>query len=153
MRASGTNERSSYDDGVILTMAKALKQKPKRKSTGRISNGVLGARLDSISSWMSQHGVDDSRRFDRMDTSMKSLASKDDVIEAVQVLAKAFETHAAADKEWKDDFRKSMEPVLRIYQGSIFTKSFILGAAAVIGGVVGIGYGLMTIAQWLSTPK
>lgn len=45
--------------------------------------------------------------------------------------------------------KADMAPIIAVYQGGVFTKSFVLGAATLIGAIVGIGWGLLTLAAWL----
>lgn len=107
-----------------------------------------------------KHNDGDAKNFDSMNTTLEGLATTDALQKMVleQPTKKdftAFQIEMRAlffDEEGEPRFatRKDMAPVIDIYRGSIFTKQFIVGAATVIGALVGIGYGLFTIVGWFS---
>lgn len=104
---------------------------------------------------MKAHETDNNRRFRQGADAMKKLATKDDL--ATVMLDQASKTdlnrltRLLIDENGQPKFatQESMAPVVAIYQGGVFTKSLVIGLAAVIGAIVGIGWGLITVASWI----
>ncbi len=108
----------------------------------RPTKKTLAGELGAIHQWMKDHEQHDNIRFKDGSDIMKTLATKTDL----QKLSGIF---LGEDGEMKFATKTDMEPILAVYRGSIFTKSIVLGAAAIIGAVVGIGWALITIASWI----
>lgn len=109
-----------------------------------------------IRQWMKDHEKDNNRRFKQGADTMRTLATKDDL--SIVMLDQASKTDVAKltklllteDGQPKFATQEQLAPVIAIYQGGVFTKSLVLGAAAVIGAIVGIGWGLITLVQWFT---
>ncbi len=128
-------------------MSKSSPTKRRKKTV----HGELGA----IHQWMKDHEKHDNSRFKSGSDIMKTLATKSDL--SVVMLDQASKadfkklTALLLDEQGNPQFatKADMEPVLAVYRGSIFTKSLILGAAALLGAVVGIGWAVVTISSWI----
>lgn len=96
--------------------------------------------LENFNEWKKEHEKRDEKRFKEISQKVENLITKDD-------FARMF-----YDENGQPKFatRKDMAPLLALYQGSIFAKSFLLGIAAVVGAIVGIGWGLIAIRGWLN---
>lgn len=47
------------------------------------------------------------------------------------------------------DFREEIRPLLEIYNGGRFARSFIIGTGTVVGSLVAIGVGVYTLLEWV----
>lgn len=46
-------------------------------------------------------------------------------------------------------FRDEIRPLLEIYNGGKFARSFIIGVGTLVGSIVAIGVGMYTLLQWI----
>lgn len=123
--------------------------KKKKKLTGMAG---LSQELGAIHQWMQDHEKHDDRRFEQGNITMATLATKNDLAVVAQEQKNDMTTltKLLLDDNGQPKFatKQDMAPVLSLYQGSVFTKSLILGAAAIIGAIVGIGWGLYQLIGW-----
>jgi len=109
----------------------------------------------AIHDWMQNHEADNNKRFAQSEDMMKGLATKDDLSTVMLDQASKADVRRLTRMLINDDgtpkfaTAEDMQPVLSLYKGSVFTKSLLLGTAAIIGAIVGIGWGLIQLSSWL----
>jgi hypothetical protein len=110
--------------------------------------------MASVRQWMEDHEMHDSRRFKEAAETMATLATKEDLSHVMLDQASKGDlaklSRLLIDDEGQPKFatRKDMEPISSLYQGGVFAKGLVLGFAAVIGAIVGIGLGIYTLVNW-----
>lgn len=57
----------------------------------------------------------------------------------------------AINEEHRDsrEFRDEIRPMLEIYNGGKFARSFIIGTGTLVGSIVAIGVGVYAILEWI----
>lgn len=142
---------------------------PKKKKKGVRDRGSAG-NIAAIRQWQVDHEKhDDDRhqenigRFQEGTDKMALLASKKDledfskkILEDVattkdlEELVKFFVEQDPDTGQMVPKFptRKEMAPIISLYKGGVITRAFIIGAAGLVGAVVGVGLGLWTLFNW-----
>lgn len=130
-------------------MGNARKTSAKKKESAT-------AELGGIRQWMKDHEKQNNTQFKAQGEQLKKVATKDDlsIVMLDQASKKDMQrlTDALFDEKGLPLFatKADMAPVLDLYKGGVFTKSLVLGMAAVIGGIVGIGWGLLQLGKWIA---
>lgn len=71
-----------------------------------------------------------------------------DIFELKLGLAALVEAVHEGNKDFKE-FREEIRPLLEIYNGGRFARSFIVGTGTVVGSIVAIGVGMYAILEWV----
>lgn len=110
--------------------------------------------LGEIRQWMKDHESEDKRRFDEGSATMTKLATKDDLSLVMLDQASKKDLKSLSDKLLDEHgeplfaTREDMEPLMNLYKGSTFVKSFAMGTATLIITLAAVGYALISLLGW-----
>lgn len=130
--------------------ASSSKRRPKKKKVGSVAK-----ELGAIHQWMKDHEEHDDKRFEQGTLKMNTLATKDD-IQIVMVdqasksdLIKLTELLLTDEGQPQFATKADMQPLLDLYKGSTFVKSFAAGIAGFVLTTVAVGYALIQLVMWI----
>ena len=129
-------------------MKKKIQPTAKRKSAA--SRGLNALKIRII-----EHEANVKKRFQQGERKMSTLATKDDLsivmsdqaskTDVRKLRSDLFDEHGNPLFATKED----MLPLLNLYKGSTFVKSFAAGAAAFVITMVAVGYAILQLVGWI----
>lgn len=128
------------------------KSSARRKKSKRI---LLVEEVGAVRQELKDHKEEVSERLQQGEDTMSTLATKSDL--SVVMLDQASKkdmiglTNSLFDEHGNPLFatKEDMQPLINLYKGSTFVKSFTAGLAAFVITLVAVGYALITLIGWL----
>lgn len=91
---------------------------------------------------------------EQLDSRFRSLEEKNDawsadIIKAIMESKKASEDRHVEQMERYDVLEEKIDPLLKIYDGAGFVKSFFTGAGSIVLSIGAIGAAILYFANWI----